>query len=518
MALVPLCWLKYVCLRFEKRIAWRLTMRCATSFLSEAAARRMAVGAVAIGLVIAAASGVSASSPSGAGQESAKPPAIVRGVVTVKFKSRWANQLADQAIGILLGEAGVKKVPPDAKDYAATLSIEITGRPLSCEVNGKTRYSGAEINGEITIDGEVPCSEKFEARLDPHSQKSNELYFDSDTPYRAPLGEVLEDSEMVGAMARLVSRVWKKDEVLLLAKILADEDKSLQRGAAVALAKLGQPGMQVLVSAVRQSSAARRAAWGLSRMGEPGLQQLLELSKSGDRRVQEAVIPALGWAANPKGAPPALQALKDKDPGLRATAAWALGRMGGKQAVAALAAALQDEVADVRLDAVIGLGRIGQPALQELIGAMTNRDASVRQRAAAGLERLRNPASVPALIAGMKDTDREVRWWCMHALEEWGDEQTVEVLAAMLGDEDGEFQFRAEKGLVRIGSPAVPALMSALKQDKRGVGMAIHALEIIGDERALPALREYAATHSADSNGVMAKFAIEGILSQKNPK
>jgi len=180
---------------------------------------------------------------------------------------------------------------------------------------------------------------------------------------------------------------------------------------------------------------------------------------------------------------------------------------------------LQDESARVRQNAAKALADIGQPAVKELILALTNQDVWVRGCAAAALAKVKDPAAIPALIAAMKDPDSEVRWWSLHAVMDSGDPRCVDALVAMLGDEDPGSQWDACQGLVRVGPPAVPALLAALKQAKGwGRRSAIEAIGKIGDERALPALRAIVAEHPGDPDGFYAGLAIRSILSKKDPK
>jgi HEAT repeat protein len=69
---------------------------------------------------------------------------------------------------------------------------------------------------------------------------------------------------------------------------------------------------------------------------------LFPLALSDDRAVQAAV-----------------EALQDGMAEVRRRAAWALGRLGGREAVMALRQALQDSVASVRTSAREALARLG---------------------------------------------------------------------------------------------------------------------------------------------------------------
>jgi HEAT repeat protein len=65
---------------------------------------------------------------------------------------------------------------------------------------------------------------------------------------------------------------------------------------------------------------------------------------------------------------PLIQALKDENPDIRASAANALGYIGDIRAVEPLILALNDDLREVRMNAAMALGKIGDSrALQPLI-------------------------------------------------------------------------------------------------------------------------------------------------------
>jgi HEAT repeat protein len=197
----------------------------------------------------------------------------------------------------------------------------------------------------------------------------------------------------------------------------------------------------------------------------------------------------------------------------------ALGDLGGSQVVQALAAALQDESLKVRQSAVRALERIGRPAIKELTAALTHKDSYVRQQAAEAFVRYKEPTSVPALIVASKDSELKVRRYSLWALAKTGDARAVDAFIAALGEADDELQWRAEEGLVRVGPPAVPALLAALKHEQEKVRLlVIKVLGKLGDEQALPALRQIVADRHNSREDLEADLAIRRIVSRGTPK
>jgi HEAT repeat protein len=99
------------------------------------------------------------------------------------------------------------------------------------------------------------------------------------------------------------------------------------------------------------------------------------------------------------------------DPRVRARAAWALGRLGGANAVDLLSRAVRDDSVDVRLQAAQALGQAGGdhalPALASLL--QNDPDASVRRAVAGFLGTSKDPVAASALMAAANDADQSVR-------------------------------------------------------------------------------------------------------------
>lgn len=121
-----------------------------------------------------------------------------------------------------------------------------------------------------------------------------------------------------------------------LASALGDPDACARRLAAIRLGRTRSPaGTAALVEALGGGSAATRrsAALGLG-FGE-------------DDPADDRAVDAL------------LEGLDDPDPGVRGSAAWALGRLDAERAIGRLASLLTgDESADVRRNAALALGEI----------------------------------------------------------------------------------------------------------------------------------------------------------------
>jgi HEAT repeat protein/lysophospholipase L1-like esterase len=198
------------------------------------------------------------------------------------------------------------------------------------------------------------------------------------------------------------------------------------------------------------------------------------------------------------------QALKEREPKVRAAAAWALETIGAAAAgtVPALVDSLDDPSEVVRAAAARALGSIGAEA-----------------RAAA-----------PALFEALADPRQQVRWAAARALSrmELGAPDAVAPLAAALRSEDSYVRGFAAWSLGNIGpaaAAAVPALIEALdRREGYGPGGASAALAKMGPaaSAAVPALerglsdpdgeRRWKAARTLGRIGPAARAAVPALV------
>jgi HEAT repeat protein len=173
-------------------------------------------------------------------------------------------------------------------------------------------------------------------------------------------------------------------------------------------------------------------------------------------------------------------ALKDSDPGVRAAAAQALGRLDDKSAGNALAAALNDPSPEVQEQVVMALAELEDPravpGLEKLL--TTSTDADVREQAASRLGDLDLTVAPPALLNALKDSNGDVREAAANSLGNIQDQKAVPALVPLLNDPDKDVQEATVNALHNIGGPeAMQALIGALKsRDPKVRRMAAEAL------------------------------------------
>jgi hypothetical protein len=160
----------------------------------------------------------------------------------------------------------------------------------------------------------------------------------------------------------------------------------------------------------------------------------------------------------------------------------------GEKALNHLLKALKSNNADIRVGAVITLGKIG--VVEPLIGALSDSEWEVRWAAATSLGNLRAKNGVDGLIALLWDRSWEVRRAAAIALGKIGDEKAAEPLAEALRS-GLMIRFEAARALIQLGSKASGSLKSLLTSKDSDVRMkAAEALGLIGDEKAAEPLAE----------------------------
>lgn len=175
--------------------------------------------------------------------------------------------------------------------------------------------------------------------------------------------------------------------------------------------------------------------------------------------------------------------------------------------VAALSEVLgSDTEADVRADAAVALGAIGDAdGVDALVAALGDPDASVRRAAAGALGVLRDPAAVEPLLTALGDADAEVRAAATDALasimERLEADGNVPALVGILqADAPADLRADAAAALGSIGgSDGTAALVSALEDTEGAVRWAAaRALGQLRDPEALTPL--ITALGDADTN------------------
>jgi cyclophilin family peptidyl-prolyl cis-trans isomerase/HEAT repeat protein len=244
--------------------------------------------------------------------------------------------------------------------------------------------------------------------------------------------------------------------------------------------------------------------------------ELIEMLNLPHAGVKRRVIVALGRIGYPLGINPLVDVLNtNRDPELRALAAFSLGQIGSSYAVTALLGKLEnaEETPAVRARAAEALGKIasnkssaeplgnfGIKAIGEILARLLppvseplSADTEMIGRAAiTALLRLKNPALVEPIAAQLRSRSPELRWQAANALARIGEglAPAVPALIAATSDQDPLVRAHAARALgVAKDARAVDALVKMLRDpDPAPVAQAVAALGRIGDSHSVDAL------------------------------
>ncbi len=130
--------------------------------------------------------------------------------------------------------------------------------------------------------------------------------------------------------------------------------------------------------------------------------------------------------------------LKDRDAGIRAAAARAMGRIGYAEGVPALLAALEDGDGEVRREAAFALGLLGDAAARDGVRRIAGSNAPVPLRAEAirTLGRLRGEGAAEAVLPFLADPEPALRAEAAVALAATADSVAAVNLRPLLADPD----------------------------------------------------------------------------------
>ncbi len=274
------------------------------------------------------------------------------------------------------------------------------------------------------------------------------------------------------------------EDVPALIEALEAPEMGTRWNAALLLGELGAkaavPALLARVEKDENARVRRRAIEALGKLRDvSAVPVLLQALKDSDRFVRRDAVRALGNLGDQSVIPAVLALLKDPEGFVRRDAALVLGELGDPSVLADLQTAAQEspaaysrdaalasaEMSPVAREALFAIGKLGGEEAVSALEKILQHPKSpkpVRTRVVAQLGALGAPA-LPSLTAALADSELEVR-------------------AAVIQE------------LTRIGAPAgLPGLFEALKsEDQNTIRETAKALAELGDKSAIPLLRETA--------------------------
>ena len=212
---------------------------------------------------------------------------------------------------------------------------------------------------------------------------------------------------------------------------------------------------------------------------------------------------------------------RDPDPLVRAAAGRALGRLGVRDAVPDLIAALDDKSPEVRVVAAAALWRLPDPAATDALARhLGDTDPAVREWSVQALGVIGEPRVTSDVVRLLSDPVRAVRVSAVLSLGRIGDPAGLDPLVQYLakGERDDEEKAETANAIAAIRSPqkteALLKLLAASNQDQAQRLRLIAALGQVGTSDVTPKLRAYTASSAPPAVRKAANEAIASIVAR----
>jgi HEAT repeat protein len=309
----------------------------------------------------------------------------------------------------------------------------------------------------------------------------------------AKLKQALADESWYvrGQAARALGRLGDRSAASVLVSLLQDESWFVRVSALEAIATLGAT---YDVAELRDAMASpdgyvRARATATSPVaGNGAVESLIKALGDGDQLVRRAAAKALGELKATSAVDPLIELLKDEDPGVRRASAVALGRIGDKKAAIAVQTAA-GETGAAQWEYAAALYRLGnRDQLDKMTAALHDEYPDAREGALQSLLEFADNRALPALLAlgaeSASSTKKDgvlIRLALASGLGAFEGEEARVALINMLGDPESAVRGASVGSLLKLGRPdprselsqrSLIALVGALKKENSPVVVA----------------------------------------------
>lgn len=309
------------------------------------------------------------------------------------------------------------------------------------------------------------------------------------------------ESEIKKVAAEALGHLGKREATPHLLPLLTDEQESIHRTAALAIARIGD--IEFLIQTLQDEHATIRdaAVEALVEIGKhralPDLTPLLHSEKPYVRRVAIDILQQIGGN---QAIPFLLEAISDPDKEIRLTAVEAFGHIEdtpdpASQAliISGLTCAIDDAELLVRWAAARALGRIHSAETIPVILQAIRKNANYVGRALTGaFQQIITPAQIPFLIETLNDPSPQIRQTAAEAIGRFRASEAIPGLIGLLQAPEASVRRTAAEALGAIGNAEVmDALFPLLNDDAWQVRQsAASALGHLRNSQAVPYLIE----------------------------
>jgi HEAT repeat protein len=204
---------------------------------------------------------------------------------------------------------------------------------------------------------------------------------------------------------------------------------------------------------------------------------LIELLQDPHPDMRRVAAESLGKIGDPKTGSALITLLTDREAPVREAAAKAIGRLGpsvGEEVSQAVVESLDDPNESVRRAVAIAISELEPPprvlaSVPELLSA---REVSTRRNVARALSMVDARAWLPDLVKALQDADAEVRQHVVVALAELGDPIIAPLLRDRLArDQSAAVRTEAAYRLGKFGDPETKKVLAAVAEQDRDRGV-----------------------------------------------
>ncbi|MDP8230456.1 MAG: HEAT repeat domain-containing protein, partial [Candidatus Gorgyraea atricola] len=191
----------------------------------------------------------------------------------------------------------------------------------------------------------------------------------------------------------------------------------------------------------------------LIKTGKPAVTDLVSIVGHADQGVRVRAVRALGDIGDSRAVSDLIKALRaDQYYLVRVNAAEALGKIVDSRAAPGLISAMGNRNKDVRAASLNALVKIGKASVSKLCEALENKSNSIRINSAKALGDIRDPGAVADLIKALDDKEQLVREVAQGALVKIGKPAVGALIETVNGDYSNNVTYNAAKALTRINT------------------------------------------------------------------
>ena len=372
---------------------------------------------------------------------------------------------------------------------AAEGSLDQAIAPLAASLADKdpvVRYYAAEALIGIGAKAVPSLIEGLRANRESDRDRAARVLWRIGGPSVDPLLAVLQDKsstpEMRAASARTLGMIGDKRAMKGLALVIKDERYFVRQQAAIALGKMGDSAVGLLVEMAGSAAPSTRES-AVEALGSTGsiraLDRVIEALSDSNVNVRSAAVRALGESSSERAVPHLIALLRDESSALRGQAGSSLGRLG-HLAIPSLVLALKDSKPSVRQLAAAALGDIGsRDAVGPLIELVTTDQSGARAEAIEALGKIGDPAAIDPILSVLRAASVAVRKRAIGALGRFRDARTIDALTTALLDQNEEVRQSAAAGLGEIGDARSIAKLERLADNDASSDVRAAAVQAI---------------------------------------